>query len=385
MKRRLTVSRVALAAECTYWLTPGVEWSDVRHVVQTDGTAMHESAAEHVDGVIGSGDKSERAGALMGHLRPILDALLGGDGKLYSEVAFAWDPATDTAQVLNLSSGRNYSAARPGELCGTADLVIVHPGRVDVYDYKSSVPGHTPADASLQLRTLSLMAARAFDREIAHYAPIEVHDRGAQVGDVEAMGFFDLEAMASELAELLAAPSTAPQPGPHCRERYCGARGACPATQQAMSQATPQPSLYRFGAPVETQEQAAWLLTSLDLIEEGIKAEREKLRAFADATGGVTLANGAVWSAKSKTVEKPDLTVPGAADELRAMGAANAIALSTTWADVERAIGPADAEFVRDRLRTIGAVKSSTYDEYRARKPKNAPKRRTLKAQRVSQ
>jgi len=213
-----------------------------------------------------------------------------------------------------------------------------------------------------------------------------VHDHNAQIGDLETMEFFDLEAYAGELAELLAAPPTPPQPGPHCRERYCGARGTCPATQQAMAQAAPAPALWRFGAPVDTAEQAAWLLTALDLVEEGIRAERAKLRTFADSIGGIPLANGNVWSAKPKTVEKPDLTVPGAVGELQAMGATSAITMSTTWADIERAIGTSDG--ARETLRAIGAVKTSTYPEYKARKPKDAPKpTRTLKSatRRISQ
>jgi hypothetical protein len=85
-----------------------------------------------------------------------LEALPEG-GKL--ELAFAYNPQTDTARVLGVNIGRAYRehGALPHEICGTADCVGKVGDVLHIYDWKS---GWLPVGA-WQLRFLALVAARA--------------------------------------------------------------------------------------------------------------------------------------------------------------------------------------------------------------------------------
>lgn len=276
------------------------------------------------------------------------------------------------ACVLHVGrQGRDYTAAPPDDFCGTADLVAVCPGMVIVYDYKTTQPGQTPADASDQLRALSLMAARAYGKPKAAYAAIIVDENGCWPEDLVTLDAFDLDGIAAELRALLEKDHTnsEPTPGPHCSERYCPARAACPVTTGAMGDTLVKADRlirHKFSEQIATPDHAAWLLTACELVEDGLKAVRGQLRAYADEHGGIALSDGSVWAGSEVTTERPDLTVPGALGKVPSA----AIEQTATWSGIEKAVGKAEAKAVREALQALGAVRSSSFRKYSASKPK---------------
>ena len=72
------------------------------------------------------------------------------------------------------------------------------------------------------------------------------------------------------------------------------------------------------------------------------------------------------------TTEKPVLDVPGAVEELKALGVGKAVEESVTWAGIKRAGGPDAEKKARAALQAIGATKVTSYRKYEARAPKKA-------------
>lgn len=160
------------------------------------------------------------------------------EGDLHAEVAMAINVATLEARVLGYDIGRNYNL-REFEIAGTADLVAVTPTHVIVIDAKTGWGDVTRPARNGQLRTLGLMACRAFGRERAHVAILHCHE-----GDTDPrwqwaeLDELDLDETAFQLERTFRAISLAASraqagrspdvtEGPWCR--YCPAKTSCPA------------------------------------------------------------------------------------------------------------------------------------------------------------
>lgn len=152
----------------------------------------------------------------------VLDLIEDGDEQ-YTELAMAYDCATNTARVLG--HGRQaYKRLAPFEIPGCLDLLIVGDGRAVVVDKKSYL-----RVGPEQPLTYALMVAR-------HYGLDEVtvclfYELGAP--DISTATALDLDAHAERLKGLLVDIARAQQEparylatGPHCR--YCPAFLSCP-------------------------------------------------------------------------------------------------------------------------------------------------------------
>lgn len=374
-----SASKTELMARCGFWQGPHAVYAeDVGHPAQSDGTQFHGLACAIAGGEEYTGEVSERATLMALGVAPLLFALRDehpAGSQTWPEVAMAWDHVTDTTTILHVGrQGRDYGEAAAG-FCGTADLVVVTPSRVIVYDYKTARPGHDPADATAQLRACALMAARAYGKSDASYAAVVVNDNGVWPDELTHLDAFDLDTIASELRALLTADYTdaKPTPGPHCSERYCPARTTCPVTTGAVvgaiatqSRAVTLAPEFRFSTTIQSAEHAAWMIAALDLIEDGRKAARRSLEQYADTHSGVTLADGSVWAGVPVTTAHPDLSQP----EALAIVPTEALEWSTTWSAIERAVGKPKAAEVRKALKAMGAVKISMFTKYEAKKPK---------------
>jgi hypothetical protein len=234
----------------------------------------------------------------LGHALAWIDAL-PNDGlvTLHAEQAYAWDPATDTAEVLDVID-RAY--APQSRLCGTADLVLWHAESEDlvVYDYKTG----SADNAGPQLRTLGLMAARAYGVEYVTVAALEVRASGVTEVGREELDLFALAGIAGELADQLAAIETAkPQPGSHCSDLCCPARLSCPLTTVAVAEVVdvvpnntiPTETLvrrqdFRITDPVRTAEQAIWTVDVLRLMSAWLDAKKDEIKSLVPPEGWAT-------------------------------------------------------------------------------------------------
>jgi hypothetical protein len=366
--RPLTASRASiLAAGCNAWLADDAAWIDRPDAGAIAGTEKHDLMAAEVDGHEAVGGEGARSAVET--CRPLLTHL-ALRGACHAEVSMAWYPADDDAEVVGEGLGRGaYSAvADPTAVFGTADVVVLCPdGSAIVADYKSWAPGQEPPDAREQLRTLALLVSRAYSVDTVEVRTGLMGETEARWTDVETLDYFGLEAVARDLQERLARPIGPPVPGGHCR--WCPHRAACPVAELACDDLAPPEPPHRLSLRITSDSHAAWTLAALKLVEQRAAEVKRALLAYVDERGGITLADGKIYSARPLAVERPDLGVPGALEEIRAAGADSAIGYSTSWSAIEGAIGKPAARVLRDALRDLGAIKVTERPDYRARRP----------------
>lgn len=306
---RVTASKLSLLEDCRWWARPAAQWTYTTSPAAERGTRFHRAIALYAasdEGIpisVEDDIREEYARA-----REWFDSLgvKRGSASLYVEVAFAWDPETDTAEILG--KDRDYSRAN-GRLCGTADLVMTTAtGAVMVWDYKTG----DGSDAGPQLRGLGLMAARALGVESVTVAALEVRSAGVTEVCREELDSFDLALVAGQLAELIAAiPDADPIPGEHCGQKYCSARLHCPVGQTAMAEVVdviPAESLvrrqeYRITDPIRTAEQAIWTVDVLRLVEAWTKAKRDEIKQRVPPEGWRTEDGRVIKETFAKGVE----------------------------------------------------------------------------------
>lgn len=152
------------------------------------------------------------------------------------ELAWAYDPAADTARCLGPWLDRAYDA-RPGEVTGTADVVCPPAeGRPQwlVVDFKGT-EAVEPAGSNLQLGFYALCVARAYDLDAVDVAIVYIEHDGSLRWDRAHLDTFALEAIAARVRAVVAAVarmSALAEPdgyatGLHCRR--CPALALCPA------------------------------------------------------------------------------------------------------------------------------------------------------------
>jgi hypothetical protein len=379
-----TASKSAILAHCNWWLAPGARWDNASHAGAELGVEKHGLASAEIDG--SDFEASDRAHEAFEAMRPLL-AELASRGDAFAEVAFAYDPVTDTARILSEGKSREeaYSLAAPHEVTGTADLMVVgrgvHQGTVFIDDHKSWAPG-VHVDAKDQLRTLGMFAARALNLENVEIGTVLMGDFEARRVDVEVLDYFAIEKIAGELTDRLQAPIVPPNPGAWCR--WCPHRTFCSVAEQAIDQVVddaiadtlPASALVRdrkLTLDIQDAAQLEFTIHALMLVDQRRKAIWREACRFADREGGVTLSDGRVFSGKEVTVERPLLDVPGAVNEIQLAGAGEAIVPHATWAAITQAIGKTQALALRETLRAIGAVDAKTSPRYRIRKADEEP------------
>lgn len=308
---RVTASKVGLLAYCQAWARPEMRWSTRSSEAADRGTRFHKAIADYTE-TRERREVDEDIAAEYTHACDWVDSLNAPPGNVWIETAFAWDPSTDTAEIIG--GDRDYSKAN-GRLCGTADLTLVttadgKPIAVTVWDWKTG----DGSGAGPQLRALGLMAARAYGVEQATVAALEVRKSGVTEVAREDLDAFALAGVAGELAEQLAAIEDAePQPGSHCGELYCPARLHCPLGTTAIAQvvdvipaeAIVRPPEWRITDPITTAEQAILTVDILRLMGAWIDAKKEEIKALVPADGWQA-ADGRVLRETKATVEAFD-------------------------------------------------------------------------------
>lgn len=337
-----TASKTALLSACQYWARPDVECVETTSEAAERGTRFHEAIARYVNYDFYMIEHVDEDIAPEYHAAV---AWLYGRSMLDAEVAYGWDPKTDTAKVLG--GNRNYAKGN-GLFCGTADLVGYDERSkcLRVYDWKTGDGSH----AGPQLRSLALLAARAFQaegREVesVYVSALEVRADGVTERCAEELDAFALSVHAGELAEVLErVPNAEPNPGSHCKDLYCPARAACPVSREGVAQAIaliPEGGLvrakdWRITDPIETPEQAALALDVLRLAEEVIELKKKEIKALVPAEGWVC-EDGRVLKETKSSVQAFDKNK--AIDLLKTFGATDEQINRTCFYTYERSNG----------------------------------------------
>lgn len=387
---RASASKAELLAACQFW---------ARRDVQPDpydpsqpaaiGNAVHACAGAIVRGeepdVLAACDREnvepenvETVLAMVDAVREWWPAFTAAHPFAWrSEVAYslrAGDLGTE-AIALGLDIGRRYRdhGAKPGDFTMSLDLEAVDGDTVLVVDLKTGRKPHHP-EGHKQLESNALAACLAHGKRRARVGIATVSTRGVWVewADVDAATLAHTD---DEIARLLAAvPNAEPQPGPHCSALYCNAKGACPASAQAVAAIVPAARLAL--GPVSSADEARAWLAALPLIEAACAAQKAHARNWIEANGGeLDLGNGKVLRKATTTRESIEARPDVLAALSRELGENVALATKTTVskAGIERAVaamvsGRGRSARVREVLGTIealGAVKLSTFENWK--------------------
>ncbi len=302
---RATASKAGLLSACQWWATPHAEWAETTSAAADKGSRFHAAIAEYVT-------SGQIALAPADDIAPLLVSAMAwvdhfGRDKLKAEVALAWSPVTDTAEVIGENIGRAYGEHQArGLLCMAADLVAISMAtRVGYIGDWSTGDG---SGKGPQLRCNAFALARAFDLDSVTVEALEVDATGVRHVCTETLDSFALAASAGEVAEALAlVPAAQPQPGPHCSEMYCPARATCPAIRDRIEQILPPADLVRhkWGLTIESGAHAKWLYDQAKAVEAAAKLVKDAVRAYVPE-GGLVLDDGSVFAEGSRTMSRFD-------------------------------------------------------------------------------
>jgi hypothetical protein len=294
-----------------------------------------------------------------------------------AEVAFAWNALLDEGRELGRGVTREaYAVCGPDDFGGLADLVFLSAGVVTIYDWKFGHGSLAEAHRNWQLRTLALLACRAYRVERAHVVIVRIREDGTAYHDAAAFDAMDLEEIAIELANLgerimrtrahvrlLVPPDL--RRGTHCR--YCPSFDFCPAQQELLTIAVRKPEQLANEAEIALtnggRARAYEIWRELELLTKRIG---ERVGAHA-AVRAIDLPAGRAYGFAPGRREVEDATK--ARDILLAAGVpADAVAaavterkeLHATLGAIEKALKklPVDSRPpVMQQLRAAGAVK----------------------------
>ena len=225
---------------------------------------------------------------------PIPEAL-GFEGQKYIEAAFIYQPETRNARFLGCQKNREYGKLAPGEIPGTADLIVHGDGRVGVWDHKFRDTWVEPAAENPQLQILALMASTYFKvSEVT--AGWTKYDRKALpeivpgYSDRAVFDAFDLESIAEAVQKESIRLQIAHQKiglgkmpdvsaGEHCT--YCEARRSCPAKTGLMRAALGQPAHFLESLRALAPEQVGELYYKLRPLQAALHALRAEIEEMA--------------------------------------------------------------------------------------------------------
>lgn len=176
--RTPTASSLERARECpASFIIPAAEPVETEHAAR--GHAVHAFLERLANGVAIEKSLEQVPAEYRAFCDSLpLETLPIVQGSYASEVAFALDLDSGSAKEIGRSIGRNYPKLYAHQLNGTADVVAIEDAdTVFVADYKtgSDINLHEPAN-NLQLLTLGLMAARAYNRKRVHAQLIFLRD-----------------------------------------------------------------------------------------------------------------------------------------------------------------------------------------------------------------
>lgn len=381
----ISASKIDLAKSCAWWARSDVPRAPYVPSKYADaGNDVHDEIEAFIrDGVLGT---SELFGVWLREWWPSGGGR-GGPAWL-PEVQIAMDPRTGRTMVGHKSRrDRDYRWIPRGWISGTADAVRVLEAAdgertVHVVDWKSGRADYvTRVAENGQMLFLGSAFARHYEASSAILELAFVHLEGVTPERHEA-DCFDLADFSADLKALVeSVPTAEPNPGAHCRGKFCNAAGTtCPATTgpgRALVEArTAEPAPFAVALSVEEIESdahAKWLYQAARQAQQRLGAIWEALRMRA-MMAPFEVAEGRVYSIGNVTRENIDASVEGAVEVLRKhLGdkADLALKFSTSKAGIKRAasemkaagadvkIGALEAQIVEE-LRAIGAVRVTT-------------------------
>lgn len=279
------------------------------------------------------------------------------DLSLSAEVAFAYNPVTDTARVLGQSLERDYSSITEDEWPLTIDVAGLAAGVGIVRDYKTGWSRLPRTGRNWQMRGAAIAVARAFDLDQVDAQLVYLREGKSAWRDRAGFDAFELAGINAELravharakadrAAYAAGAHIEPTEGSWCR--YCPSWSSCPAKAALVRWA-----LTGESSPASKPVAVTDIVAALDRVRAGKKALEHVERAIlATISGDPMLVDVAedgteTWLGKhtKEGNEKLDaaMAVEIAADVLSVppekRAALAAEITSTTKSAIEKAVG----------------------------------------------
>ena len=293
------------------------------------------------------------------------------------ETPYAWDVARWTSRRLPSQGQRDYSAAAGCELPLTIDAVHIDKEQRHgvVLDWKTGRLPQPPVAEHAQLLTAALCVAHAHRLDTMRIALVRVRP-GKVWTDEVTLDVFELDAWASRLARVTSdLQSSEPTPGRHCVEGHCPALSACEGPR-ALARRAPELAA-ALPILVETETQAATVLSTTRAIREYLDALDREAIAWAQQHGGTVRLDDRAWSRVVKTRRGIDLV--RAEGELRKLFGAKVDSMikvkrSCSVAEVEKAAAAGAPRGKKEdakaealvALAATGGLRLSTYETWEA-------------------
>ncbi len=227
--KRVTASRAALIGACAFPFRDGSPWEDSVGRSAVMGQDFHDRIAPVVDVSLPAVEKPITTKWLRERLLHAADWIEKNRVSGWrAEVAYAYDPQTNSGRILGYNIGREYEkhGKLPHEIAGSADIGWLSGDTACVDDWKT---GRTVgAAAEAQLEWLGLFAARATGAWNAQVRALHVSDFGVTVAHEAFLDDVALWRIAEQLrADTDAVADAWPTPSAACDNCYCPARAGC--------------------------------------------------------------------------------------------------------------------------------------------------------------
>jgi hypothetical protein len=303
--------------------------------------------------------------------RPLCEAIpldqlpIGGD----LEVALAFDYETGEARVLHSRGDRDYTAAGPTEVVGTADFAGVEGVRVICPDWKTGWTDLGDPRESLTMRFYSLAAARVAGVDEALTGFVYLREDGTADMKWAVLDAVDLAETAGQLRDLAvrlqAPPNRNVAEGPWCA--YCPAWLSCPAKVQLAAALHSGVVVDQFDVDAMTLEQLGETYQRVERILPVAERIRQAIRERA-AVEDVPLADGRILKAVDWPITSIDPTTAlRVIHELYGEAtAAKAAPPKVTQTSIKRAVGNAEFKTVFAAIEKAGGVARTTDKQVRA-------------------
>jgi hypothetical protein len=384
---RITGSTLPLLAQCQYWARPEVDAPPIpANDAMLLGTEIHNAIDHLLSGRPLPGDLSDDARVsvdVWSDWWASSDLKRAGGSGWKSEIAYAYNPKTDTARCLGNVGGRNYGKLGDDEIAGSIDALYVAGDKAAIVDWKTGwdIAGMT-ADAkdNKQLRGYALAVSRHHKVESVDVYIVRITEDGVKTSTYS-LDAFDLADAANDLKNLSdAVPSSLPKAGTHCRR--CRAVSVCPATAKSTDELAPRETAIDAPPPIKlviTSDNAALLYARLVAVRAACDSIDAALKSFAEANDGIRLDNGKVYKKTETNRSSIKLDGPEGAEALAALarnGLDEAVESTprTSQAAIKRAIqatglkgkeASAKLDAVMGDLNAAGAIRTATITSYR--------------------
>jgi hypothetical protein len=398
---------MALARLCLYWTRDDVPWPEQTTSPAAEiGTWYHAVCAWTIGTALGLlpegtpipeppeclSDASELTPA--DDARTLLDELDEpassiGRAEIRTEVAYVYGP--QGTRFVGFDVGRDYGELAPGEIPGTADVVVLWPSEslAIVVDWKSG-QRTDPARENAQLALLALCVSEHHGVDTVE-VQLRYADGWVDRHTYDAFALVDVKDSIDDLIRR-AGEDPKPSPGLHCSSRYCPLRATCPRTVEVLQETdavgeTPALELVAVASngagAITGPMHAASLWHRAEAAQSLLDSVVTAVKAYVDANGPLPLGDGKELACVDETRESIEASTIQAVYEPVAQWVpadrfAQCINVSVPKGALEKAVKESAErgkktdvwDAALESLRVAGRLKSRTITRHRVRKMK---------------